>query len=168
VAKKTNTKNKKSSKGTGILSSSLKNAGMAIVSTLVGEIVAIAVQRLLAKNSENDTVDNENDIVRESHDDHHKPIQATTSKLQDTIASVKSTASEQKHSVTDLVDALKEATQQVLEKSVHGIKNESQITASSVIDTAKNAIEVISTSNGDKSKKKGKKKSKKKKKLVLS
>jgi hypothetical protein len=168
VAKKTNKKNKKTSgDGTSILGASIKNAGLAIVSTLIGEIVAIAVQKLLAKNSQNDTVDNESDLVSEGNDDRQNPIQATTSKLQDTVAAVKSTTSEQKHTVTDLVDALKEATQQVLHNSVNGIKNESQITANTLIDTAKNAIEVINTSDRNKSKKKGKKKSKKSKDLVL-
>jgi hypothetical protein len=43
-----------------------------------------------------------------------------------------------------------------------------ELTASSLIDTAKNAIEAIDLSDSNKPKKKGKKKSKKKKKLVLS
>ncbi|NJP18439.1 MAG: hypothetical protein HC763_05170 [Hydrococcus sp. CRU_1_1] len=50
MAKKTNKKNKKTSgDGTSILGASIKNAGLAIISTLIGEIVAIAVQKLLAK-----------------------------------------------------------------------------------------------------------------------
>jgi predicted phage tail protein len=177
VTKKSNTRNKKlasSKDGANILSSGLKNAGMALVSTLIGEIVAIAVQRLLEKNSHKDIIDNESELVRESVDSQQKelhdepnPIQANTSKLQDTVAAVKSTASEPKHAVTDIIDALKEATQQVLANSVHGIKNESEITANSLINTAKNAIDIINPSNEDRSQKKGKKKSKKKKKLAL-
>ncbi|NJQ97263.1 MAG: hypothetical protein HC784_05405 [Hydrococcus sp. CSU_1_8] len=43
MAKKTNKKNKKTSgDGTSILGASIKNAGLAIISTLIGEIVAIA------------------------------------------------------------------------------------------------------------------------------
>lgn len=168
MVKKANQKNKSFTKEKNLLGSSLKNAGMAVVSTVIGEIIAIAVQKLIEKNSQNDTVDNENESIRESSHDRPVPIQATTSKLQDTVAAVKSTANEQKHTVTDLANALKEATQQVLEKSVYGIKNESQITANSLIDTAKNAIDIINPIDSKKPNKKGKKKSKKKKKLVLS
>ncbi|NJL37328.1 MAG: hypothetical protein HC840_09850 [Leptolyngbyaceae cyanobacterium RM2_2_4] len=164
---------KERSNGGESLGGNLRQAGAVAAVAIVGEIVEATVERLIHKASQ---AKNAVDVSRkgDQRPGHHNQsaLEDTTSKLRDGVQdvsptirdaaeAVKDSLGEVKPTLTDVADSLKEVAQETLQRSL-AVANPAEMTVESALDTAKNVIGAVRSTDAGKSDKKGKKKNKKK------
>ena len=158
-----------------VLGANVKDIGMALAGVLVGEVVQIAIDRLLHANHSKPTQTGDN---HDSQPGHHNPIEQATSTLhssfddtkpviRDALHAVRSVVSEMTPDLNDVLGNLKDITQRSALSSVETVENTTGRTIGGAVDTAKTTAKtVINALNADvdrnSSKKKGKKKKNKK------
>ncbi len=177
---KSNPKSKKSSQAIdtqgkkGFLGTNMKRVGMTLAAVLIGEIVEVAIERLMQKMSERHAVDKDdaNSLSRENvepADSQANSIKSTALKLQDKIEDVSFPLKDVLEAIrvairkntpnlADVVDSLREIPQRSLQQSVGTAGNTAEMAVDGLVTTLRDVLDAIDLKESDKLPKKDKKK----------
>ncbi|MDX2232792.1 MAG: hypothetical protein NW220_24390 [Leptolyngbyaceae cyanobacterium bins.349] len=129
-------------------------AGTALVGALIGEILAVAIQRVLQKvnSGPGDEADSgDRNLVSQivttlqaNLDPLKAPVQQTVA---DAISTVKSVAADAPAQVSQVAEAVKDHTSTAIDESTQATKTTASSAVGEIVDTAKSVVGLIGTLN---------------------